>query len=331
MNILLLGGPLFLGRAIIDTAQQRGHGITLFNRGRTNADNYPDVPRLIGDRRTDLSALSTGRWDVAIDTSAYFPDSVAQSARLLADRVEHYTFVSSISVYSDNSVIGMDESAPLATTDDPHAQEVTGENYGPLKALCEAAAEAAMPGRTCVVRPGLIVGPHDPSDRFTYWPTRIARGGDVLAPGRPQRAIQFIDVRDLAEWIVTLAERRVTGVFNATGFDRTVTMQELLKECVLVSGSEGKLHWIGDRMLLKHNVGAWMEMPLWLPEDEPTTKGFFTVSNAKAMAAGLTFRPLADTVRATLEWYAAMPARPWRAGLAAEKERAILVAVGALG
>ena len=208
MRILILGGTIFLGRALVEQALTSGHQLTLFNRGQTNPGLYPQVEKLVGDRKTDLSALSGHRWDAVIDTCGYLPKLVARSAAALAASVEHYTFISTESVYASPLMPGIDESAPVSKIDDETIEDVTGGTYGALKVLCEQAVEAALPGRTLVVRPGLIVGPYDASDRFTYWPYRVAQGGRVLAPGRPERGLQFIDVRDLAAWIIKLVERQ---------------------------------------------------------------------------------------------------------------------------
>ena len=325
MRLLILGGTLFLGRALFTAAQSRGHDVTLFNRGKTNPDLFPDVHRIVGDRRTDQSALTSGTWDAAIDTSGHIPRTVGESARLLSDRVGHYTFVSTLSVYSDNSIVNMDEHGPLCTMEESNTEEMTMENYGAMKVLCERAAENAMPGRVCVVRPGLIVGPHVCSDRGVYWPVRIAKGGDVLAPGRPERPIQFIDVRDLAEWMITVAEQRVTGIFNANGFDRVVTMGEYLNACNAVGGNKASLKWTDEKVIAEHGISPWIDLPLWLPEDDPDSKGFFTIRSDKAIAAGLKFRSIEDTVWATLVWNAERPAdRQWRAGITGQKEREVL-------
>ena len=189
MNLLILGGTVFLGRHLVEAALARGHAVTLFNRGQHNPDLFPEVERLRGDRDGDLQALEGRRWDAVVDTCGYVPRVVRASAEMLAPNVDHYTFISSISVYADTSKPGIDEQAPVGTLDDPTTEEVTGESYGPLKALCEQAAEAAMPGRVLNIRPGLIVGPHDPTDRFTYWVRRVAEGGEVLAPGNPHAPV----------------------------------------------------------------------------------------------------------------------------------------------
>jgi 2'-hydroxyisoflavone reductase len=325
MKLLILGGTVFLGRHLVEAALARGHEVTLFNRGRTNPDLFPQVEQLRGDRDGDLAALRGRRWDAAIDTSGYVPRIVRASAALLAGAVERYTFISTISVYADFRSRGRGEDAPLGTLDDPTAEEVTGPAYGPLKALCERAAEEAMPGRVLVIRPGLLVGPHDPTDRFTYWPARVARGGDVLAPGRPDRPVQIIDVRDLAEWNIRMVEAGGTGVYNATGPADVLTMGRLLDTCRAVSG-DTRIVWVDEAFLLDRGVTPWTELPLWVPDTEDHA-GFASVSVERAKAAGLTFRPLAETVRDTLAWDALRPANAdRRAGLRPEREADLLAA-----
>jgi 2'-hydroxyisoflavone reductase len=327
MRLLIIGGTVFLGRELVDAARARGHTITLFNRGQSNPGLYADVEQIHGDRARDLGLLSGRSWDAAIDTCGYVPRVVRLSAHALAGQVDHYTFISSISVYSDLSQPGADEHAPVGELADPTTEEVTGETYGPLKVLCEQAAEAELPGRTLIVRPGLIVGPYDPTDRFTYWPYRVSRGGQVLAPGQPASRVQFIDVRDLAGWIVRLVEARATGVYNATGPAAPLTMGELLQMCKAVSGSDAAFTWVPADFLISQGVSPWADMPMWLPETDPSTAGFQAVSVDKAIAAGLAFRPLSDTVAATLDWLKERPAdKPWRAGITTATETELLQA-----
>jgi 2'-hydroxyisoflavone reductase len=328
MKLLIIGGTIFLGRHLVDIALAHGHEVTLFNRGKHNPDLYPEVEKIHGDRREDLSALDGRRWDAVVDTCGYFPRDVREMARRMADAADHYTFISSISAYGDVSTPNMDESGPVARLpegDDPDAHtEVTGENYGPLKVLCEEAAEEAMPGRVANVRAGLIVGPWDPSDRFTYWPHRASEGGEVLAPGRPEAPTQFIDVRDLASWILLLAENRHTGVYNATGPDYVLTMGKVLEECVAAADNDASLTWVDEAFLMEHKAGPWMELPLWLPE-VPEYAGFNSVDCGRAIANGLTYRPVAETVRDTMAWDATLPpGRELRAGMKRERETELL-------
>ena len=264
MDILILGGTVFLGRHLVEAALAHGHTVTLFNRGQHNPDLFPQVERLRGDRGGDLSAIEGRHWDAVIDTSGYLPRAVRASAELLAPNVDHYTFISSISVYGDPSHPNVDEDAPVATMDDPTNENIA-ENYGALKALCEQAAEAAMPGRVLHIRPGLIVGPHDQSDRFTYWVQRVARGGEVLAPGDPDAPVQIIDVRDLAEWTIRMVEQGKTGIFNATGPAEPLTMRRCLRQPRQASDSDASFIWLDDDFLVQQGAGPWIEIPLWLP------------------------------------------------------------------
>ncbi len=327
MRLLVLGGTSFLGPALVEAARARGHALTLFNRGRTNPGLFPDVERLAGDRDGRLEALAGRSWDVAVDTSGYVPRIVRASAELLSAAVERYLFVSTISVYAEPLAPGADESAPLASVPDPASEDVRA-HYGGLKALCEKAAEAALPGRVLVVRPGLIVGPRDPTDRFTYWPARVARGGEVLAPGDGSDPVQIADVRDLAAWMVAMAERRETGTFNAVGPASPLSMRELLLACRRAPGSDARLAWVPLAFLEKSGLRPWVDLPAWLPgagEDA----GFARVSAARAIARGLRFRPVEETARDTLAWWRSLPeerrARP-RAGLSPEREAETLAA-----
>ena len=295
MKLLLLGGPRFLGRALADAGLARGHDLTFFNRGRTNADLYHEVERLLGDREGDLAALRDRTWDAVVDTCGYLPDVVRASVEALSG-TDRYCFVSSISVYADFSVVN-DESSAVAQLGDLPGDEVTAESYGPLKALCEDAVREVFGDRALVVRPGLIVGPHDPTGRFTYWPHRVARGGEVLAPGPPDRPTQGIDVRDLAEWIVSLCEGHVGGTFNAT--HPGIAFAELLDACRGVASGDARVTWVTDEFLLEQGVGEWMELPLWLADPEAAAADRVDVS--RALAAGLRFRPLVETVRGALE------------------------------
>jgi len=325
VRLLILGGTVFVGRHIVRVAQERGHDVTLFNRGQSNPGLFDDVEQVRGDRDGDLSALDGRRWDAVVDTSGYVPRVVRASAERLTGAVDHYTFISSISVYTDLGTEGLDESSPVATMDDPTVEEVTGETYGPLKALCEDVVQDVYGDAGLVIRPGVIVGPHDPTDRFTYWPVRVDRGGDVLAPGAPERRVQFIDVRDLAAWTVRMIEDEGSGIYNATGPAGGVTMGKTLETCREVSESDARFVWVDGEFLLEHNVQPWTEMPLWLTGEDAV--GFGRVNVEKAVAAGLRFRPLAETAHDTLQWARERPAdHAWRAGLNAEREAEVLEA-----
>jgi 2'-hydroxyisoflavone reductase len=324
VRILILGGTIFLGRHLVEAALARGHELTLFNRGQHNPELFPQVEKLRGDRGGDLSALAGRSFDAAIDTSGYIPRAVREAAGLLAPNLGHYTFISSISVYADYSKVGIDEGDPVGVLDDPTVEQVTGETYGPLKALCEQAAEAAMPGRTLVIRPGLIVGPDDPTDRYTYWPVRIARGGPFAAPEHPGYLVQYIDVRDLAAWTIAMVEAGKTGVYNATGPAAPQTLAALFATCAEAAGRQAEPVWASAAFLSEQEVAPWSELPLWVPES-PETAGFSQVSIARALADGLAFRPARETAADTIAWAVTRPADyQWRAGLAPEKEAELL-------
>lgn len=325
MKLLILGGTRFVGRALVEEAQARGYAITLFNRGQTNPALYPEVEQLKGDRDGGLDALKGRRWDAVIDTCGYVPRLVKDSADLLADAVDHYTFISSISVYADFSEVGITEASPLATMADETVETVDGETYGPLKVLCEKAIDTAMNGRSLHIRAGLIVGPYDQTDRFSYWPYRVAQGGEVLAPGKPDSLVQFIDVRDLAAWTLLATEQKITGPFNVTGPASPLSMQALLETCKAANGGDAAFTWVDQDFILANDIAPWTELPLWMPGAE--FAGFGAVNCRKAQANGLTYRPLADTARDTLAWLNSRPADyEWKNGLAAEKEKKVLQA-----
>lgn len=326
MRLLILGGTRFLGRHLVAAAQERGHQVTLFHRGAGGG-----VETIQGDRHRDLDKLRGRRWDAVIDTCGYLPRSVRAAAEVLADAVEQYVFISSVSVYADLPAARVDESAPLAMLTAEQLQQANavdtsgtvsaatfGPMYGGLKALCEAAAEEVLPGRVLSIRPGLIVGAHDYTGRFTYWVARVARGGEVLAPGEPHRPVQFIDAHDLARWLMDMVEARRTGVFNANGPPDAVTMNALLETCRTESGSDARFTWVDDAFLLGEGVKPWSDLPLWLPAG--TRRGLMATDVSKAMDAGLRHRPLRETVRDVLQDLD----HPLRAGLAAEREAALL-------
>jgi 2'-hydroxyisoflavone reductase len=322
VKLLVLGGTLFVGRHVVEAALARGHEVTLLNRGRSNPELFPEAEKLRGDRDGDLSALGGRRWDTAIDVSARLPRWVRTSTGLLADSVEHYTFVSSVSVYADTSSPGTDESAVVHRLEDEGVEEITSaETYGALKALCEQAAEETLPGRVLSVRAGLIVGPYDGTGRFTYWVHRIARGGNVLTPEPRDQPVQFVHARDLADWILAMAESRRTGLFKATGPESPLTMERLLEAIGAATGSDANLAWRGARFLEEAGVEAWSDLPLWLGTD-PDIRGLLSVDISKALTAGLTFRPLSQTIQETLA--GAGPTST--AGLDPKRERALLAA-----
>lgn len=326
MRLLILGGTRFLGHHLAAAARARGHDVTLFHRGKHSVVATGDVQTIHGDRHRDLDKLRGRSWDAAIDTCGYLPQSVKASAEAIS--VERYVFISSLSVYREYG----DESAPLAEltaeqvqqahvidTSGPVSAATFGNLYGGLKVLCERAAEEVLPQRVLSIRPGVIAGPHDYTDRLTYWAVRVARGGEVLAPGRPGRFVQFIDARDLAEWIIHATERGLTGAFNATGPRESVTMSSLLETCRAVTGSDARFTWVDDQFLLDEGVTPWTELPLWLGREST----FTTASSQKAVDAGLRYRPLSETVGDTLRWFAT-ESRELRTGLEAERERQLL-------
>ncbi len=326
MRILIVGGTKFVGRALVEVALDRGHELTLFNRGQTNADLFPHIEKIVGDRVDSLHLLEGRKWDAAIDTCGYFPRIVRLSAKRLASQVDHYTFISSISVYADVSKPGVDENGAVGTIADETVEEITEESYGPLKALCEKAVEDQFPGKTLVVRPGLIVGPNDPTDRFTYWPWRVSLGGEVLAPGRPDRRIQIIDVRDLAEWTIRMVEERDVGVFNTTGpHHPPLTMKQLLDHSAIVSGSGASFTWVDETFLESTAVEEWTEMPLWVAESKSENGGFYEIDCSSAIDRGLTFRPVTDTIQATLEMISPKIEDPaWKTGICPSRETELL-------
>ena len=347
MKLLVLGGTKFLGRALVDAARAAGHAVTLFNRGRTDPAAFPDVEQVRGDRTRGagdggFAPLAGRRFDAVIDTAAYVPAHARAAAAFFAQRCDRHVFVSSISVVQDHATPGADESAAVRHPTPQQQAEIDGldvegplsaarlgELYGPMKVLCEEAVEAELPRRALIVRPGLIVGPHDPTDRFTYWPARFARGGTALAPGRPGRVVQFVDVRDLAEWIVRLVAARTTGTFLATGPARPLPFGDLLAGCARVAATRGAppstIRWVDEEWLVAQEVAPWMGLPLWIPESNTEMAGFMQVDCAKAIAAGLVFRPLEETIEATLAWDATRPPdAPRGAGLPASREAELL-------
>jgi 2'-hydroxyisoflavone reductase len=324
MKLLILGGTQFVGRALVQAAHDAGHEVTLFNRGSTNPDLFPKVEKLRGDRDGDLTALEGRRWDAVVDTCGYVPRHVDLSARLLADSVEHYTFISSVSVYNPAlySTAGMDENSDVSILEDETVEEITGETYGGLKVLCEKAAEDAMPGRVLTVRAGLIIGPYDPTDRFTYWPVNVAKGGEMLAP--PADApMQFIDVRDLGEWIICMAEQRAAGVYNATGPDYALKFGAMLDACREVIGQDAAQVIPADEaFLLDNEVRPWADFPLWLASQ---SQGMTQLNVSKALDAGLIFRPLNATITDTLAWWRESEGgRELKAGLTPERQAELL-------
>jgi len=296
MDLLVLGGTVFVGRAVVDAALARGHTVTVFHRGQHGENAHPDVEHVHGDRTSDLSLLDGRRWDAVVDTCGFDAAAVGASARFLSPSVGHYGFVSSVSVYKDWPAVSVDESGRLKESDDEEDQ------YGAGKVAAERAAEAAMPGRVLVTRPGLIAGPFENIGRLPYWLRRVALGGEVLAPGEPDEPRQWIDARDLAEFHVRCAEERVVGVFNAVGPPAQFTMGELLETCREVTGSDATFTWVDGKTIVDNGLKPWVEIPVWLWDAEDDVSQTWQVDVAKARGAGLTARPLRETVADTWEW-----------------------------
>ncbi|HEX3396366.1 MAG TPA: NAD-dependent epimerase/dehydratase family protein [Steroidobacteraceae bacterium] len=333
LRILVLGGTKFLGVHIVELALKHGHTVTLFNRGKTNADLFPQLEHLKGDRDAQLDSLKGRRWDAVIDDSGYVPRHVKLSAELLAPNVQRYVFVSTISVYASFAQPNTEDS-PVGKLADETTEKVDGGAYGPLKALCEKAAETAMPGRVAVVRPGLIVGPRDPTDRFTYWPARAARGGEMLAPDRPNDRIQFIDARDLAAFMLHLVDRQTVGIFNAASPPGMFRIGDLISASSAAAGTLAKpvapprALWVPADFLEKQQVQPWSDMPVWTPESGEYA-GLPATSVARALHEGLIIRPIQPTVNDTLTWHLQRPEQERAkllAGLTPEREQAILAA-----
>ena len=333
LRLLILGGTGFTGPFQVHYAVSRGHTVTVFNRGQRQADLPAAVEHLIGDRNDNLKSLEGREWDVVIDNPTMLPNWVRLSGELLQNAAKQYIFISTISVYADNSRVGMDESTPLLEytgEKDPYALTLQegGPHYGAIKALSEREAERWFPGRTMVIRPGLIVGPRDETDRFNYWPVRIDRGGEVLAPGTPADFTQIIDARDLAEWTIRMAENGETGIYNATGPEQPRPIGEMLNGIKSAIGSNATLTWVPQEFLQEHQVRGWSEMPVWVPLSDEN-RAFMQVSVAKAVSKGLTYRPLDLTARDTLAWCKSRPAERqanMRAGIDPEKEKRVLAA-----
>jgi 2'-hydroxyisoflavone reductase len=323
LRILILGGTGFIGPHQVEYALSRGHTLTLFNRGRTNTHIFPEVERLVGDRNGDLTALEGRDWDAVLDNSGYEPAQVRATAQLLAPRTRRYLFVSTQSVYASRRIVDQDESGAIGTEGVPREQ---WDGYGPLKAHCEITAREILGDRLTVVRPAVIVGPGDRSDRFTYWVLRVDRGGEVMAPGDPGDPVQFIDVRDVTGFMVRLVEQDQPGTYNATGPADPLTFAGMLDAMKSVSGSDAEFTWVDPAFMEEQGVRAFADMPMWMPPTGPTA-GFMRMSAARAMAAGLTYRPLDQTVAETLAWCRTEPPERWeqmRAGITPDREAELL-------
>ncbi len=324
MRILVLGGTRFVGRHLVEAALAKGHEVTLFNRGKRDPEAFPQVEHLVGDRDGDLSALEGRSWDAVVDVAAYFPSQVVSAVQVLRGSVEQYAFVSTISVYPDEAG-GNDEDAPVYPPD-RDSTENKPETYGARKVACEEEVRAAFPDRHLIARPGVIVGPHDYINRFPYWVNRIAAGGEVLAPGDPEQPVQIIDARDLGEFIVHGLENGVRGTCNAVGPEYTLRMGEMLERIRAALGSDARFTWASEELLLAHEVAPFEEMPLWVPAE---SQAMLTLSNRRAVDAGMTFRSVEETARDCRAYELTRPAdaEARRSGMTAEREAEILAAV----
>lgn len=325
MKVLILGGKRFLGIALVEALLERGHTPTLFNRGKTNPDLFPKVKNLIGDRDGDFEALKRRKWDAVIDTTGFIPRIVQQSASFLSGRCESYIFISTVSVYDGFNSPDIPEDYPLAQLEELSEDDPTGDAYGPLKALCEYEIQQNFDGKVLVLRPGLIVGPKDPTDRFTYWPWRVSLGGEVLVPSPPSTNLQFIDVRDLAAFIIKMVEKKEEGVYNVTGPKKPATFGSLVVSCREASLSDARFVWVEEEFLLQEGVNPWSDLPLWVPNSDPAYTGFYNININKALKAGLVFRPLSETVADTLAYIKSQPrVKKLKIGMDISTEAALL-------
>ncbi len=341
LRILILGGTGFIGPHMVHEALRRGHEISLFNRGRTNRALFPDLELLVGDRNNGLDALRGRTWDAVVDNSGYVPRHVADSAQLLSPAVSRYIYVSSVSVYAamsgnltaadyhDVDVANTEYDSALVTMPDETVEEVTSETYGPLKVLCEKAATEAMgEDRITILRPTWVAGPGDNSDRFTYWPVRVSRGGEMLVPGAPADRIQIVDVRDLANFVVDSLEQKITGIYNMVNPPRTYSMGQLMTDCQVITGSDASLTWVDLPFIEKHGLHTGGELPIWAPASGDTRSDAI-VNGDRSFARGMTTRPERETIRDILQWWPTLPEdrrNNIRAGMSAEREAEMLAA-----
>ncbi|MEH7154847.1 NAD-dependent epimerase/dehydratase family protein [Neobacillus drentensis] len=339
MKILVLGGSRFLGKTFVDEALKRNHEVTIFNRG-IQSPGIKDVEILTGNRFGNLKALQNRYWDAVLDTSGFIPYTVQNTTNLLRDQVQHYTFISSISVYKDWIQENLDENYPVLEMSMEEANQLSMDADGPIyqyyghfKALCEQIAEKNMPGRVLNIRAGQLIGPNDYTDRVPYWVNRIAKGGKVLVPGNPNRRVQIIDNKDLANWILNMEEKLSAGTFNATGPDYPLTKKEFVDACIKVTGSNADVVWAEEQFLLDRKVAPWTEMPLWVPENSPLSsesvepwKGAFSINVDKAIQSGLSFRPIEDSITDIYEWEKTrhLTEDEWQAGMQADREKELL-------
>lgn len=320
MRLLVIGGTVFLGRHIVSLALAAGHEVTTLNRGTYNLDEQANVEKLVANREGDLGILSGRTFDVVVDTCGYRPETVRRSIDALAGSVGTYVFISTVSVYADFSAIGINEEHPIKYTN-------AGEegDYGSLKADCEAVVNELLPQQSLIIRPGLIVGPYDPTDRFTYWPARFARGGQILVPDRLDRAVQFIDVRDLASFILKVAQAQARGIYIATGPDKRLSLGDLFDACEVIARTSCELVRVEELVLEKAGIAPWTELPLWIPASMKNFAGMMRLDRSKAVEAGLKCRRVEDTIADTLKWDQTRDASaPRAAGLSPEREAGLL-------
>lgn len=332
-KVLVLGGTDFLGPPIVEKLLADGHTVTLFNRGKTNPGLFPDLEKLRGDRMNDVSALEGRKFDAVIDTNGYVPKFVENPLAVLKDNIGFYVFISTCSVYAKMGEVPIDENSELATMTDEDEEKATADRrmvmqfYGALKARCEQKAESMLPGRVCVVRPGLIVGHGDDTDRFTYWPFRVKQGGEVLAPGKPHWEIQVTDVRDVADFSALCATKKIAGIYNVDGLEKPIPMSTVMETCKKVTGSDATFTWIDDMdFLAEQKVRPWQDLPAWFPP-QPGVDQTPALSCARAIEKGLTFRPFEQTVKEALAYHESRPAeyKP-RWTMTREREAEVLAA-----
>lgn len=336
MKILLIGGTGFLGRHLVSAAQTQHHQVTLFHRGKHPSAGLLDIEEIYGDRSDPVDVLQGRQWDAVIDTCGYLPQTVTTVAEALRGSVAQYVFISSVAAYADFRAATYLETAPLATLTTEQAVKAAQLNpkasltaarladlYGPLKALCEHQAQQVFGNDALIVRPGVLVGPHDPTDRFTYWVQRVAAGGAVLAPGQPERFVQFIDVRDVAAWIIRMIELKKSGVYNVTGEPFTLSFGKLLETIKLAVNSDAVFTWVAEDFLRQEQVAEWSELPLYLAESDAEMAGFLSANVQRALENGLHFRPLRLTIQDTLAWRVTLPDQ-LKAGLSSAKEQQLL-------
>ena len=323
MRLLVLGGTRFVGRAYVEEALAAGHEVTLFNRGQTAPRLFPDVETLIGDREVSLDALAGRTWEAVFDPSCYLPRVARMSAETLFGSVGHYTFVSSLSAYQDVTIMGQDETASVATIEDPTTEEITDTSYGPLKVLAERAVQEVFGPQALILRPGYIGGPYDSLDRMPYWLRRVARGGEILAPGSPGSPVQLIDARDLAGFALMMAARDEGGVFNLCAPQEPYRFGDLLETAAAVTGGDATFTWASEDFLVEHGLDGWEALPWWNP---PAEAGFARFDPARALAAGLDPRPIEQTLRDCWSWDRTRAETPLREdrGLPPEREAELL-------